>query len=54
MKSNLPYLLWAYALIAIILVGYAADLVRRMRRVVAELDTLAAAIRDRRGEGRSA
>jgi hypothetical protein len=47
MKTNLPYLLWAYALIALLLVGYAASLVRRMRQVAAELETLAAAIRAR-------
>jgi hypothetical protein len=47
--KNLAYLLWAYALIALLVSVYGASLVIRARRVARELETLAEAIRARRG-----
>jgi hypothetical protein len=48
--KNLPYLLWAYVLIGLLISVYGMSLVRRFRQVAQELETLAAALRARRGE----
>ena len=49
--KNLPYLLWAYVLIGLLISVYGISLVRRFRQVAAELEALAATLRARRGEG---
>ncbi len=48
--KNVSYLLWAYALIGLLISVYGMSLVRRFRQVAGELETLAAAIRAARGE----
>ena len=48
--KNLPYLLWAYVLIGLLISVYGMSLVRRFRQVAHELETLAAALRARRVE----
>jgi len=47
--KNLSYLLWAYALIGLLISVYGMSLVRRYREVAGELETLAGAIRAARG-----
>jgi hypothetical protein len=50
MKDTLVYLLWAYALIGLLITIYGVSLIRRSRRVVSELESLAAIIRKHRGQ----
>ena len=45
--KNLPYLLWAYVLIVLLISVYGMSLVRRFRQVAQELESLAAALRTR-------
>jgi hypothetical protein len=49
MQDNLVYLLWAYALIGLLLIIYGASLVARSRRVARDLESLAATIRKHEG-----
>jgi hypothetical protein len=49
MQDNLVYLLWAYALIGLLITVYGVSLVGRGRRVARELESLAATIRKHRG-----
>ena len=48
--KNLPYLLWAYVLIVLLISVYGMSLVRRFRQVAQELESLAAALRTRNSE----
>lgn len=48
--KNLPYLVWAYVLIGLLISVYGMSLVQRLRQVAQELEALAAAIRDPSGE----
>lgn len=48
--KNLSYLLWAYALIGLLISVYGMSLVQRFREVALELEALAVTIRAGRGE----
>ncbi|MFQ5458299.1 MAG: CcmD family protein [Myxococcota bacterium] len=47
MKENLPYLIWAYALVGVLITVYSVSLVRRRRRVANELKALAETLKSR-------
>ena len=52
MKENTPYLIWAYALVGLLITVYSVSLVRRSRRVANELKALAATLKSKRGQKR--
>jgi len=48
MKENLSYLIWAYALVGLLITVYSASLIRRSRHVANELKVLAETLKSRK------
>ncbi len=47
MKENMSYLIWAYALVGVLVTVYSASLIRRSRQVANELKVLAETLKSR-------
>lgn len=50
MRENMPYLIWAYALVGVLVTVYSVSLIRRSRRVANELKALAETLKSKRGQ----
>ena len=48
MNENLSYLIWAYALVGLLITVYSVSLIRRSRNVADELKVLAETLKSRK------